>query len=94
MFSNSLYKVEDTERGCSSGRQLQSQHLGSTIITSGFTSSESHQRKSRITACSEPQTPPPVFETAPCLSGLQIVTSGSFSYTLFSLREEKEKERQ
>lgn len=90
MFSNSLYKVEDTERGCSSGRQLQSQHPGSTIITS----SESHQRKSRITACSEPQTPPPVFETAPCLSGLQLVTSGSFSYTLFSLREEKEKERQ
>lgn len=72
---------------CSSGRQLQSQHLGSTIITP----CESHQRKNRITECSEPQTPPSVFQTVLCLSGLQFATSGSFSYTGYIFEGRKRK---
>lgn len=87
MLSNSLHKVEDTERRCSSGRQLQSQHLGSAVITS----CEAHQRKNGITECSEPQTPPSVFQSVLCLSGLQFATSGSFSYTwcIFERRKRK-----
>lgn len=59
------------------GVQLDSQQLGSLIITS----CESHQRKNKTTESSESQTPPFIFQMALCLSVLQFVTSGSFPYT-------------
>lgn len=43
--------------------------------------------------CTEPQTPPSVSESAPCLSRLQFVTSGGFSYTWCIFERRKRKKR-
>lgn len=77
MLSNSLHKVEEAEKRCSSRQQLQGQRLGP--MRTGLC--ESCPRRNGITERREPQTPPVVFHIAPALLVLEFATSGSFSHT-------------